>query len=117
LSEWAPYVDTVTEVNEAEASLANLEPGRSSFLKGIPQRYLQEEPAIHHDLFNWPVMTPLHGAGISVFEQGNRHLEVHTPIEMLLNTPSALTSFTTTRPNLTPTIMPEHHVRCETGLL
>jgi hypothetical protein len=77
LSEWAPYEDTVTEVNEAEASLANLEPGRSSFLKGIPQRYLQEEPAIHHDLFNWPVMTPLHGAGISVLEQGNRHLEVH----------------------------------------
>ena len=79
LSEWAPYEDTVTEVNDAEATatLANLGPGRSSFLKGIPQRYLQEEPAIQHDLFNWPGMTPLHEAGVSVFEQGNRHLEVH----------------------------------------
>lgn len=79
LSEWAPYEDTVTEVNDAEATatLANLGSGRSSFLKGIPQRYLQEESAIQHDLFNWPGMTPLHEAGVSVFEQGNRHLEVH----------------------------------------
>ena len=64
LSEWAPYEDTVTEVNDAEATatLANLGPGRSSFLKGIPHRYLLEEPAIQHDLFNWPGMTPLHEA-------------------------------------------------------
>lgn len=79
LSEWAPYENTVTEVNdfEATAKLSNMEPGRSSFLKGIPQRYLQEESAIQHDLFNWPEMTPLHEAGVSVFEQGNRRLEVH----------------------------------------
>jgi len=79
LSEWAPYEDTVADVNEAEAtaSLTNLGAGRSSFLKGIPQRYLQEESAIQHDLFNWPGMTPQHEAGVSVFEQGSRHLEVH----------------------------------------
>lgn len=79
LSEWAPYDDTVVEVNEenATATLANLVTGRSSFMKGIPQRYIQEESAIQHDLFNWPDMTPLHEAGVSVFEQGGRRLEVH----------------------------------------
>ena len=79
LSEWAPYEGTVTEVNDAEATatLANLGPGRSTFLKGIPKRYLQEESAIQHDLFNWPGMTPQLEAGVSVFKQGNRQLEVH----------------------------------------
>lgn len=79
LSEWAPHEDTVTDVNEAEATatLTNLGTGHSSFLKGIPQRYIQEESALQHDLFNWPGMTPLHEAGVSVFEQGGRHLEVH----------------------------------------
>lgn len=79
LSEWAPYEDTVMNINEAEetATLINPGVGRSSFLKGIPQRYIQEESAIQHDLFNWSGMTPLHEAGVSVFEQGNRRLEVH----------------------------------------
>lgn len=79
LSEWAPYDDTVVEVNEndATAKLVNLGAGRSSFMKGIPQRYIQEESAIQHDLFNWSGMTPLHEAGVSVFEQGGRRLEVH----------------------------------------
>jgi hypothetical protein len=45
-------------------------------LKGIPLRYLQEEAAIQHDLFNWPGMSPFHEAGASVFEQGGRRLEV-----------------------------------------
>ena len=79
LSEWAPYEDTVIEVNEndATAMLAILGPGRSSFMKGIPQRHIQEESAIQHDIFNWPGMTPQHEAGVSVFEQGDRRLEVH----------------------------------------
>ncbi|WP_445367468.1 hypothetical protein ACH5Y9_21045 [Methylomonas sp. BW4-1] len=79
LSEWVPYDDTVVEVNEsaATAKLANLGTGRSSFMKGIPQRYVQEESAIQHDLFNWPGMSPQHEAGVSVFEQGGRRLEVH----------------------------------------
>lgn len=79
LSEWAPFDDTVTEVSESEATakLVNPGAGRSSFMKGIPQRYIQEESAIQHDLFNWPGMTPLHEAGVSVFEQGGRRLEVH----------------------------------------
>ncbi|WP_324727103.1 hypothetical protein [Pseudomonas chlororaphis] len=79
LSEWAPYDDTVAEVNEEQetAILANLEPGRSSFMKGISQRYLLEEAALQHDLFNWPGMTPLHESGVSIFEQGARKLEVH----------------------------------------
>lgn len=79
LSEWAPYDDTIIEEDEQEATakLANLTPGRSSFMKGIPQRYIQEESAIQHDLLNWQGMTPLHEAGVSVFEQGGRRLEVH----------------------------------------
>lgn len=79
LSEWAPYEDTVENINEAEATATLVNPGlgRSSFLRGIPQRYIQEESAIQHDLFNWPGMSPLHEAGVSVFEQGSRRLEVH----------------------------------------
>lgn len=79
LSEWAPYDDSVVDVNENEATatLANLRTGRSTFMKGIPQRYIQEESAIQHDLFNWPGMTPRHEAGVSVFEQGGKRLEVH----------------------------------------
>ncbi|MFJ4290158.1 hypothetical protein ACIP1U_10275 [Cupriavidus sp. NPDC089707] len=78
LTEWAPKSDSVAEVNEGDSSarLANLQRGRSSFLTGIPQRYLQEEAAIQHDLFNWPGMTPIHEAGISTFEQGGRKLNV-----------------------------------------
>jgi hypothetical protein len=79
LSEWAPHEDTVTNINEVEATATLVNPGvgRSSFLKGLQQRYIQEESAIQHDLFNWPGMTTLHEAGVSVFEQGNRRLEVH----------------------------------------
>lgn len=79
LSEWAPYDDSVININESDttATLGNLGAGRSSFMKGIPQRYIQEESAIQHDLFNWLGMTPRHEAGVSVFEQGRRRLEVH----------------------------------------
>jgi hypothetical protein len=79
LREWAPHQDSIADVNEAEAKaqLTKLQTGRSSFIKGISQRYLQEESAIQHDLFNWPGMTPLHEGGVSVFEQGSRRLEVH----------------------------------------
>ncbi|MGH9851512.1 MAG: hypothetical protein ACREBD_16885, partial [Blastocatellia bacterium] len=79
LSEWAPHEGSIVNVDDAlsTAQLTSLETGRSSFLKGVPQRYhLKEESAIQHDLFNWQGMTPLHEAGISVFEQGKRRLEV-----------------------------------------
>lgn len=78
LSEWAPHENAVTDVNEEEATarLSTLGPGRSSFLKGIPRRHLQEESAIQHDLFNWQGMSAMHEAGISSFEQGGRRLEV-----------------------------------------
>ncbi|KFX62388.1 hypothetical protein [Paraburkholderia fungorum] len=78
LTEWAPREGSVEEINENDstAKLANLQKGRSSFLSGIPQRYLQEEAAIQHDLINWPGMTPMHEAGTSVFEQGDRVLNV-----------------------------------------
>jgi hypothetical protein len=78
LSAWAPQEDSVSEPDEATSSgeLSIRSPGQSSFLKGIPGRYLQEESALQHDLFSWNKITPMHEAGISVFEQGNRRLEV-----------------------------------------
>ena len=78
LGEWAPSEEQLTELNEDEktAKLVSRAGGISSFIKGIPQQYLQEEAAIQHDLFNWPGMTPMHEAGISVFESGDRRLEV-----------------------------------------
>jgi len=78
LSAWAPKDELITEVDEAElkATLTAPKQGNSSFLSGIPQRFIQEESAIQHDLFNWEGMSPIHEAGVSVFEQGNRRLEV-----------------------------------------
>jgi len=79
LSQWAPLPDELTNVSEQNltAVLTPKASGKSSFLKGIPQQFLQEESAIQHDLYNWPGMSPQHEAGISVFEQGDRRLEVH----------------------------------------
>lgn len=78
LGGWAPTDSEVSELDEV-AMAATLTPvgnGRSSFLKGISQRYIQEESAIQHDLFAWPGMTPAHETGISVFNQGERTLEI-----------------------------------------
>ena len=80
LGEWAPYKNTVVDVNDAELTAkltTNLEAGRSSFLSGIPHSYIQEESALQHDLFNWPGMTTQHESGISIFKQGSRRLEVY----------------------------------------
>ena len=54
LGEWAPSEEQLTELNEDEktAKLVSRAGGISSFIKGIPQQYLQEEAAIQHDLFN-----------------------------------------------------------------
>lgn len=46
------------------------------FLNGIAPKYLTEEAAIQHDLLNWPGVTDGHISGQSVFELGQRHLEV-----------------------------------------
>lgn len=78
LGEWAPSEDQLTDLDEGEktARLASGAGAVSSFMKGIPNQYIQEEAAIQHDLFNWPGMTPMHEAGVSVFESGDRRLEV-----------------------------------------
>jgi len=78
LGEWAPNEEDVTNINEEESQATLKTPvvGRSSFLKGIPKTYLQEESTIQHDLFNWEDMSPIHEQGISTFEQGGRKLEV-----------------------------------------
>ena len=78
LGEWAPSEEQVTQMDESErtAKLLSSRGSISSFMKGIPLQYIQEEAAIQHDLFNWPGMTPTHETGVSVFKQGNRRLEV-----------------------------------------
>lgn len=78
LGEWAPSEEQLTELDENEktAKFISRAGEISSFIKGIPQQYIQEESAIQHDLFNWPGMTPMHEAGVSVFESGDRRLEV-----------------------------------------
>lgn len=78
LGQWAPSERSVSEINEQGSTARLLESGAgdSSFLKGIPQRFLQEESALQHDLFNWPTMTPIHIGGTSLFTQGDRQLEV-----------------------------------------
>lgn len=78
LGEWAPNEEQLTELDEGEKTARFVSrPGAiSSFIKGIPQQYIQEEAAIQHDLFSWPGMAPMHQAGVSVFESGDRRLEV-----------------------------------------
>lgn len=60
LGGWAPPPEAVEEENEErmEAKLVAQDQGSLSFLSRIPNRYLQEESALQHDLFNWPRMTP-----------------------------------------------------------
>jgi len=75
---WAPRKEQLTEINEKslEAKLKISEAGYSNFLSGIDSRHMQEESTLQHDLFSWEGQTPLHEAGISVFTQGQRKLEV-----------------------------------------
>lgn len=79
LKSWAPKLDSVDNYDEdaMEADLNLPQYSSISFLSGIPERYIQEESAIQHDLFNWEnEKVTLHNMGISRFEQGNRVLEV-----------------------------------------
>jgi len=78
LSEWAPHENSVEQIDEAKstAKLTRLKQGQSAFIAGISQCYLQEDSAIQHDLFNWKGMSPIHEAGVSVFKQGKRELQV-----------------------------------------
>jgi len=78
IGSWAPEREQLTDINEnlQEAKLKKPELGFSNFLSGIETRHLQEESALQHDLFSWEGQTPTHEAGISVFTQGCRKLEV-----------------------------------------
>jgi hypothetical protein len=78
IGSWAPEREQISEINEElmEAKLKKPTPGFSSFLSGIETRHLQEESALQHDLFSWDGITPMHDAGISIFNQGERKLEV-----------------------------------------
>lgn len=79
LKSWAPKLGSVNNYDDdtMEADLNAPEDSSVSFLSGIPERYIQEESAIQHDLFNWEnEKASLHNMGVSKFEQGNRVLEV-----------------------------------------
>jgi hypothetical protein len=78
LSEWAPNESSVTQINE-ERLEALLQPESSthlSFLSGISTYHQSEESALQHDLMNWPEMTATHNIGYSIFQQGERRLEL-----------------------------------------
>jgi hypothetical protein len=78
LRTWAPAEDSVIDINdeEKEGKLELPSQTKSSFLRGISSRYFQEESALQHDLFNWNGMTPCHESGVSVFQSGQRKLEI-----------------------------------------
>ncbi|MFT6164466.1 MAG: hypothetical protein ACJA1T_000495 [Zhongshania aliphaticivorans] len=79
LKSWAPKLDDVNNYDDSamEANLSAPRDGAISFLSGIPERYIQEESAIQHDLFNWEgEKASLHNMGVAVFEKGSRVLEV-----------------------------------------
>ncbi|WFF41217.1 hypothetical protein EVC62_06710 [Salinicola endophyticus] len=79
LKSWAPKLDNVDNHDDdaMEADLNLPQDSLESFLSGIPERYIQEESAIQHDLFNWEnERVALHNMGVSRFEQGSRVLEV-----------------------------------------
>lgn len=78
LRSWAPRESDVGTVDQSKATgtLLPSNRGRSSFLAGIPKRYIQEESAIKHDLSKWMNASSYLELGISVFHQGDRTLEV-----------------------------------------
>lgn len=55
LKSWAPKLDDVSNYNNLamEANLSIPENRPFSFISGIPQRHIQEESALQHDLYNW----------------------------------------------------------------
>ncbi|WP_154923297.1 hypothetical protein [Klebsiella grimontii] len=79
LKSWAPKLDDVSNYNDLtmEANLSIPENRPFSFISGIPQRHIQEESALQHDLYNWENekahSTSMGGA---CFRKGNRILEV-----------------------------------------
>jgi hypothetical protein len=76
---WVPKLDNINNYddNTMEATLHVPKGEKTSFLSRIPPRYIQEESAIQHDLYNWEgERATLHEMGVSRFEQGNRVLDV-----------------------------------------
>jgi hypothetical protein len=78
LGGWAPNEDLILRENALDFTATLSEKGKTpiSFFQGIPKRFLQEESALQHDLFNWDGTSLHHELGTSVFTQGNRRLEV-----------------------------------------
>ncbi len=76
LNEWAPNSEMVVDVDDDEKTAA-LEAGNDwpAFMEGISERYLDEESAIQHDLYNW-LKNCNHRSGVSCFTQGDRCLSV-----------------------------------------
>lgn len=78
LSQWAPPDENVSNFNADEKTATFESVGRRlpSFLRGLPEKFRQEESAIQHDLMNWAGDTAIHLEGISSFEQGSRQLSI-----------------------------------------
>jgi hypothetical protein len=80
LSAWAPNQDEKLRLDSKEPT--------PNFLDNISTRFLQEESALQHDLFNWPDSFTVHRSGRSKFIQGDRTLDVvyanRNPLERTL---------------------------------
>lgn len=76
LGEWAPDPEMVTNVDNEEKT-ATLEASENlpAFIRGIPERYINEESAIQHDLYNW-IKDATHELGVACFKQGDRSLSI-----------------------------------------
>jgi len=79
LSTWSPGIDKVEVTDESQniAEISDASGRASSLLSGISEKYISEESAIQHDLYNWPeIERTSHEVGVSTFQQGHRMLEV-----------------------------------------
>jgi len=78
LGGWAPNESDIENESEADKDLnLNMLSNReSSFLSGVPSRFIQEETAIQHDLCNWGGISAENVGGLAHFEKGDRTLDV-----------------------------------------
>lgn len=78
LGGWAPSENDIEDESKADKdlNLNMLADRESSFLSGVPSRFIQEETAIQHDLCNWGGISAENVGGLAHFEKGDRTLDV-----------------------------------------
>lgn len=80
LMEWAPDKNQIANFNHTEktAEFSKKFFKTSSFISNLPKRFINEESAIQHDNVNYPdAEIQEYNAGVAIFKQGERKLEIH----------------------------------------